>query len=293
VPQALDVPVLIARDAPISTLDPDAFGSFADSSPEVVPDEAGAARALADALSDDTGPVAGGTGVHVVAVRPSWVRISDGAGSVLFSGILDAGDTWPVPPEAADPRIEVGESSAIYYVAGGRSYGPTGPRGSVTQDVSLDPLVLAAMLPRADPRDESVLTQVLVDLGAQVRTGLPQPQVVEAPAEQVTILATSEAWVRVRTSGGVVLYETIMQPGDFYTVPATEEPPTIRAGNAGAVFFAAGGQTFGPYGQPGGVEDNLALAPDAIAQRLAPVDLRDNAPLARAVAELNAANAGR
>lgn len=52
-PQALDVPVLVARDAPISTLDPERVGVFAGSGPRGLPnvqDSSLAAAALADRL---------------------------------------------------------------------------------------------------------------------------------------------------------------------------------------------------------------------------------------------------
>lgn len=284
-PRPLDVPVVIAREGPISSLDPSQVGNFAERRPQVAPDAAGAARALADAAPDPQGADA----LRIVAARPAFVRVTDAEGAVLFTGILNAGDTWAVPPGAVDPSIEVGESSAIYYLAGGRSFGPTGPRGTVTEDFALDAAVLAAILPEADLRADPDLAQVLADLGKAVEPPAPQPRVVETVDERVTIVATAEAWVRVRAASGAVLYETVMQPGQFYTVPATEEPPTIRAGNAGAVYFAAGGQTYGPYGAPGGVADNLALSLAEVTGRFEAVDLQQNAPLASAVAELNAA----
>jgi hypothetical protein len=291
-PQALDVPVLIARDAPISSLDPSQFGSFAERTPSIAPDSAAADRArLATATGPDALPrdILTGDGLHVVAARPSWVRIRDGADEVLYTGILNAGETWAVPADATDPTIEVGESSAIYYVAGGRSFGPTGPRGAVTEDFALEPAVIAAILPEADLRADADFAEVLAGLGKPVDAPLPTPRVVETVSDSVTIVATREAWVRVRAASGTVLYETVMQPGDFYTVPQTEGEPTIRTGNAGAIYFAASGQTFGPYGANGEVADNLALSVDTITATFAAVDIEQNTPLARAVAGLNAA----
>ena len=67
-PQALDVPVLVARDAPISTLDPSQVGNFA--SPELA--------ALASVGRQNEAPVtprvvgADAPDLALVAARPSW-----------------------------------------------------------------------------------------------------------------------------------------------------------------------------------------------------------------------------
>ncbi|MGX9354465.1 helix-turn-helix domain-containing protein [Roseobacteraceae bacterium S113] len=285
-PQALDVPVLIARDAPISSLDPSQFGAFAEASPTI--NEDAEAAVAAATLAAQPSPLLVGEGVQIVAVRPAWVRVSDGA-SVLFTGILNAGDVYPVPQNTADPQIEVGESGAIFYAVNGKTFGPTGPRGTVTSELSLDPFVLAAALPEADLQSDSDLSRVMAELGAPTGDVNPVPQVVETINNRVTVVAARTAWVRVRSAQGNVLYEGVMDAGDFYTVPATEEAPTIRTGDAGAIYFAAAGQTYGPYGNSGAVADNLALSVDTIQSDFTVADIQTNAPLARAVAELNAA----
>ena len=82
-PQALDVPVLVARDAPISTLDPNASGVFtspqAVSDPVVLTADAGnPANAVPQVVETPT------PGLRVVAVRPSWVRVRAADGTVIF-----------------------------------------------------------------------------------------------------------------------------------------------------------------------------------------------------------------
>ncbi|WP_425038551.1 helix-turn-helix domain-containing protein [Primorskyibacter sp. S187A] len=285
-PQALDVPVLIARDAPISTLDPSQFGNFAGDLPAVsVDDDAPAVTRRASSTDLSIGT----SGVQVVAVRPAWVRIEDANSGELFAGIMNAGDVFDVPAGSIDPAIEVGESGAVYFAAAGRTFGPAGPRGTVTEGLPLEAEILAAILPNADVQADSDLNRVLASLG-QTETTIASnvPQVLDSTDKRVTVVATRTAWVRVRSAQGTVLYEGVMEAGDFYTVPATQSAPTIRTGDAGAIFFAAAGQTFGPYGSSGAIADNLALDVATIQDRFQPADVQQNAPLARAVAELNA-----
>ncbi len=280
-PQALDVPVLVARDAPISTLNPSEVGTFAlqGGADEVVPVVATAAF---------------GQGVTVVAARPAWVSVKDGQGGVLYSGILNAGDTFDVPQvaEGAPATIHVGESGSIYYVVDGATYGPTGPRGSVTEGFSLAAADLAAALPEANTARDTGLATVLADLGATVPDNAGAvPQVFEQRQDVVTIIATHEVWMRVRSASGSVLYETVMQPGDFYTVPQTDEPATVRAGDAGAIYFAANGQTYGPYGARGAIADNLQLSAANVSGTLEQADWEVSEPLAKAVAQIDAEGA--
>jgi hypothetical protein len=73
--------------------------------------------------------------------------------------------------------------------------------------------------------------------------------VVEDGVPEVAIFAVRESWVRVRSADGTVIYEKVMQPGDKYVLPKTEEPPTLRTGYAGGVYFAVNGKTYGPAGE--------------------------------------------
>lgn len=142
-PKALDVPVMVARDAPISTLDPREVGTLSPVAPEADRDS-GIALALREAQEFDApGPnrpqvVAGAMAeVRVVAVRPAWVRVRAADGSVIFEGILNAGDSYPVPATEEPPTLRVGESGAIYFAVNGQHYGPAGTRGAVTSGLAL------------------------------------------------------------------------------------------------------------------------------------------------------------
>ena len=112
------------------------------------------------------------------------------------------------------------------------------------------------------------------------------PQVVEGPAPQLRMVAAYPSWVRVRAADGKVIFEGIMNKGDSWVIPATEEPPTLRTGESGALYFAMDGQYFGPVGDRGAVTSNLPLHRQALAELYEPAVLEENSALATMVAEL-------
>ncbi|MCR8546314.1 DUF4115 domain-containing protein [Salipiger sp. P9] len=293
-PQALDVPVLIARDAPISSLDPATVGAFAQRgvtapSPVMAPD--GSERRLAQMPSPQRpGASAALPGaVTLVAVRPAWVRVRGTEGDVIFERVMAAGETWTVPRDEAEAKLNVGESGAVYFAMNGRTYGPVGPNGAVTSDLPLVPELLNAAYTPADPQRDGDLQRVLADMTqfAAVPASPSMPKVLEDGAPGVMMIAVRPAWVRVRAADGSVIYESIMNAGDTFKLPATEDPATLRVGESGAIYFAVNGQTYGPAGPRGSVTANLALSVDHLTQTYQVADTARDADLERVVAELN------
>jgi hypothetical protein len=139
-PKALDVPVLVARDAPISTLDPSTVGAFAD---RTTPDQIAASVQTALNEAAQFGPqmpqvvAQPSPGVEMVAVRSAWVRVNAADGTVIFEGIMEAGDRYAVPATEEPARLRVGESGSVYFTVNGQHFGPVGPRGTVTSNVEL------------------------------------------------------------------------------------------------------------------------------------------------------------
>ncbi len=115
-------------------------------------------------------------------------------------------------------------------------------------------------------------------------------QVVAADAPEVEFLAVRPAWVRVQAADGTVIFEKILDAGEHYVLPKTEEAPVLRVGNAGSVYFAVNGPTYGPAGDRGSVVKNLVLSPEALTAKFALADLsRDADPaLADDVADAGA-----
>ncbi|QGX98651.1 DUF4115 domain-containing protein [Roseovarius faecimaris] len=167
-PEALDVPVMVARDAPISTLDPARVGALSSDLPAAERDSTLViAEGSAPPLAQPTTPQVLAdqpAGVQMVAVRPAWVRVRSADGSVIFEGILNAGDTYDVPVTEEPPVLRVGESGAIYFAVAGQIYGPAGPRGSVTSNMSLASADLTGTLQPAVLEQDQDLERYVAEL---------------------------------------------------------------------------------------------------------------------------------
>ena len=169
-PEALDVPVMVARDAPISTLDPSQLGTLtaaipqAPNPPALTGIDAAIAAALESSPSSPQVVAPPAPGVQMVAVRPAWVRVRAADGSVIFEGIMNAGDSYDVPVTEVPPTLRVGESGAIYFRINGQHFGPAGPRGSVTSNLALASANLTQMLEVADLTQDSDLSRYVAEL---------------------------------------------------------------------------------------------------------------------------------
>ena len=171
-PQALDVPVLTARDGPIAAIDPRKAGLVAGAvepkvADAVVPDAADVVQVVAAAKP----------GVEVLAVRPSWVRVSAADGTVLFEKILDAGERYAVPPLQEAAELRSGNSGSIYFVVNGKTFGPAAPGAQVVKGVSLASDALIAEYALADLSGDVDLAQFVTVADASL------PAAVAPPAE--------------------------------------------------------------------------------------------------------------
>ena len=76
--------------------------------------------------------------VVLTATAPAWVRISD-QGKTLFEGMMQAGQTYQVPPTAAAPELRAGAPEALRITVGQSVAPAVGPAGEVVDHVSLRP----------------------------------------------------------------------------------------------------------------------------------------------------------
>jgi hypothetical protein len=138
--------------------------------------------------------------------------------------------------------------------------------GSFGTNRGIDPAAVAA----ADP------VQILPPAPGSV-------QVTEPPVPGVQLVAVRPAWVRVRAADGTVIYEGIMNAGDTFAVPSTEEPATLRVGESGAVYFTVNGTHYGPVGPRGTVTSNVALSVDNLTTTYQVADISGDDDLAAVV----------
>jgi hypothetical protein len=95
--------------------------------------------------------------------------------------------------------------------------------------------------------------------------------------------------VRVNAADGSVLFEGILDAGDRFDVPVTEDPPFLRVGESGALYFAVNGVPHGPVGSSGTVTSNVELSPGVIVERWAVADITGDPDLAGVVRVADAA----
>ena len=108
-------------------------------------------------------------------------------------------------------------------------------------------------------------------------------QVTEDAAPGVQLVAVRPAWVRIRSADGTVIFESIMNAGDTYAVPQTQDPATLRIGESGAVYFMVNGTHYGPVGPSGSVSSNVALSVASLTETYAAVDIAEHNDLAAVV----------
>ena len=149
-PDALSVPVLIARDGPIAAIRP------ADAA--VTVDQAVAAVVAEDAPVQVVENVA--PGVELVAVCPAWVRVSAADGTVLFEKVLNAGERYAVPALQQAPVLRSGNSGSVYFAVDGKTYGPAAPGAQVVKNVSLAAESLTTAYALADLGGDAALVNV-------------------------------------------------------------------------------------------------------------------------------------
>jgi hypothetical protein len=175
-PQALDVPVLVARDAPIATIDPRSVGNFAGSSlPELPPRSDFASLDIASDVDNAVTQALGGISVpqvlegpadavKMIAANDSWVRVSAADGTVIFEKTMLRGDVYDVPITEEPPVLRTGNSGALYFAIAGDCYGPVGDSGAITSNLPLDHQALAVLYEQVDPTADQSLNRMFAGL---------------------------------------------------------------------------------------------------------------------------------
>lgn len=183
-PQALDVPVLVARDAPIATLDPRDIGAFSGEAalPSIVteaPDITLVEESTQIATATPTASVPRvveslGPTIRMVATSDTWVRIQSAEGNTLYEATMRAGDSYDIPAMEVPPKLRTGNSGAVYFAMGTDCYGPVGASGEVTKNISLERYALVDKFKLVDPADSnSSLNRMFATIDPSVLPELP------------------------------------------------------------------------------------------------------------------------
>ena len=146
---------------------------------------------------------------------------------------------------------------------------------------ALDPATNGTLI--GDAREEQIARAAPVGLAPQ---DIAAPKVLGDDAAEVTLVAVRPTWVRVRAADKSVIFEKILNAGETFALPKTQEPPMLRVGNAGALYFAVEGDAYGPAGNGPVIANNVVLSPDALREAYKVADLTQDDDLAKVVAEL-------
>ena len=171
-----------------------------------------------------------------------------------------------------------------------------GPIAAIDPGLTQVPAAQDTAADQVPPAAGTAIQRALAEAGA-AEFGPPLPEqataaITVAPdAPALELLAARPAWVRVTSADGTVLLEKIMDAGERFTLPALEEPPLLRTGNSGAVYFAVNGQTYGPAAPGPQVVKNIKLSPDDVTGSFALADLNADPELAQIVSVAQAAPA--
>ncbi len=189
----------LRRDGPISAIDPQTVGVFVSDrhGPPAAPgaspiiDSADDAIRLAEfaqsaesaapaeqpapetaiVTSDATSKI---NGIMLHAAEDAWIRVR-GRDSVIFEGILAAGQHYELPARVEAPVLKAGNAGGVFVFVDGVAYGPLGQRGQIVRDISLLADDVRKSMPQAAADSlESVLATV-VHQRAEAPIVVPRP----------------------------------------------------------------------------------------------------------------------
>lgn len=224
-----------------------------------------------------------GDGSEGGEVRPAAVTAADAERAALAAIYAAQETVAPVIEPRDGPISSIDPERAGIYAASER----LGPARAASETAGTP---IFAGLGAAPPEEAVADVDVDAMADAIADTGLDEALGLVPGANGVDILATADAWVRVRDGDRKVLFTGILGPGERFTLPEGVTAPQLRAGNAGAVYIVIDGAPFGPLGDGPAVAKRVSLTPD---------DVRAIYPAARTLdmpqtsgAEAVAANAG-
>jgi cytoskeleton protein RodZ len=199
----------------------------------------------------------------------------------------------PLPQRRVPPGAVVLLGTALAVVGYASWYGVSGDRGGSVPVEQVPARLAPLALPIVPPPPEHVaaaatrptaLAQAQVTPSvspSQAEASVPTPgslATIEpapiaippgtpAPANQVVLTATQDAWVQVKDGSGKVMLSKLMHAGDSWTVPdqpAGAAPLVLTTGNAGGTDLTLDGRKLPALGGDGVVRRGVALDPASL-----------------------------
>ena len=169
-PQALEVPVFTARDAPISTLDPSFSNNFDIEEKlnisEIVTNgpETGITEKLLNKGLEETSiqvvqelPPS----IAVLVAENAWVQITAADGTVIYENIMLPGEEFVLPQLEIPPKLRAGMSGYVYFSVNGELFGPVGSGTSVRKNVELSATNIASTLQTPELSNKKLIAELI------------------------------------------------------------------------------------------------------------------------------------
>ena len=169
-PQALEVPILNARDAPISTLDPSFSNNF-DLEENIYTTEIASSSLENDKTTQILSNDKEETPIQVVQDLPpsvavlvtenAWVQITAPDGTVIYENIMLPGEEFVVPQLELPPKLRAGMSGYVYFSVDGELFGPVGSGTSVRKNVELSASNISTSLQSPDLSNKKLIAELI------------------------------------------------------------------------------------------------------------------------------------
>ncbi len=178
--QELEVPILVPRDGPIAAINPDVAGvpvasargdrGSAGADPFGPPAAASELTATPASVSDAHGPQLAAAittqTVTIIAERAAWIRVYLSDKTVIFERILETGETYSPPPDAAGPMVWAGNSGSVYVRVGDVLRGPIGSGTRSVRDVPLTAEAVVERFPVVEQVPDVIAQALDADIAA-------------------------------------------------------------------------------------------------------------------------------
>ncbi len=169
-PQALDVPVLTARDGPISTLDPSFSNNFDMdqklNTPQITNNGSEinlAEKVLGNSIEETSIQVVQNLppAIAVLVTENAWVQITASDGTVIYENIMLPGEEFILPQLEVPPQLRAGMSGYVYFSVNGELFGPVGSGTSVRKNVELSASNIVSTLQTPELSNKKLIAELI------------------------------------------------------------------------------------------------------------------------------------
>jgi len=169
-PQALEVPVLTARDGPISTLDPSFSNNFDMDQRLTTLEIANKSSngSLTEQILNNNYQEASiqvvqelPPSIAVLVTENAWVQITGSDGTVIYENIMVPGEEFVLPQLEVPPKLRAGMSGYVYFSVNGELFGPVGSGTSVRKNVELSVANIVSNLQTPELSNKKLIAELI------------------------------------------------------------------------------------------------------------------------------------